>query len=207
MKEQVRRVRRNDPEGLRGRVLDAAARLFQDRGFHATGMRDVMHATGVSSGALHHHFPTKDALALAVITDRVAPVVRESWIDPVRTATSVSKGVARVFAELVRGIERRGSVAGCPLNNLAMELSFSNPQFRSPLQAIFTEWQSALAERIGETCGGAKLDRAKRSAAAAFVIATYSGAMNLAKTTQSALPLQVAASYLALWLRERGFGH
>jgi TetR/AcrR family transcriptional regulator, transcriptional repressor for nem operon len=207
VKERVRRVRRNDPEGLRSRVLDAAARLFQHRGFHATGMRDVMQATRVTSGALHHHFPTKDALALAVITDRVAPVVRETWIDPVRSASSVSKGVGQVFAELVRGIEQRGSVAGCPLNNLAMELSFSNPQFRSPLQAIFTEWQSALAERIGETRGGAKLDRAKQSAAAAFVIATYSGAMNLAKTTQSALPLQVAASYLALWLRERGFAH
>jgi len=203
--EKSRRTRQNDPLGLRSRVLDAAARLFRERGYHATGMRDVMQATGISSGALHHHFPTKESLALAVITDRVAPVVRASWIDPIRTASSVGKGVGQVFADIVRGIEERGSVAGCPLNNLAMELSFSNPQFRLALESIFREWESVLAERIGETRGGARLDRAKRSAAAAFVIATYSGAMNLAKTTQSSSPLRVAATHLSGWLRERGF--
>jgi AcrR family transcriptional regulator len=196
------RGRRNDPEGLRARVLDAAAGLFQSRGYHATGMRDVMQASGISSGALHHHFRSKEALGLAVITERVAPVVRESWIDPVRSAESLSKGVRRVFADIVEGIEQRGSVAGCPLNNLAMELSYSNPRFRKSLQAIFQEWQSALAARIGATKQGARLDRTKRAAAAAFIIATYSGAMNLAKTAQSASPLRAAAANLSGWLEE-----
>ena len=205
MAERSGHTRRNNPESMRSRVLDAAARLFQERGYHSTGIRDIMQATGISSGALHHHFPTKDAIALAVITERVGPVVRESWIDPVRLASSLAKGVARVFAEIIQGIEERGSVAGCPLNNLTMELSFSNPQFRTALESIFREWQAALAERIGATRGGARLDRAKRSAAAAFVIATYSGAMNMAKTTQSAAPLRVAAAHLSVWLRERGF--
>jgi len=205
VKLKTPRGRRNDPEGLRARVLDAAAGLFQTHGYHATGMRDVMHATGISSGALHHHFPTKTVLGLAVITDRVAPVVRETWIDPLRSATSVSLGVRQVFREIIAGIERRGSVAGCPLNNLAMELSFSNPRFRESLQAIFQEWQTSLAARIGETKGGARLDRNKRAAAAAFVIATYSGAMNLAKTSQSASPLRDAATHLSCWLEERGF--
>jgi AcrR family transcriptional regulator len=205
VKLKTARSRRNDPEGVRARVLDAAAVLFQTHGYHATGMRDVMHATGISSGALHHHFPTKDALALAVITDRVAPVVRETWIDPLRTASSVSQGVRQVFRDIITGIERRGSVAGCPLNNLAMELSFSNPGFRESLQAIFQEWQTSLAARIGETKGGAQLDRNKCAAAAAFIIATYSGAMNLAKTTQSASPLRDAAAHLSGWLQERGF--
>lgn len=197
------RSRRNDPQGLRVRILDSATRLFQERGYHATGMRDVMRDTGVSSGALHHHFPTKDALALAVITDRVAPIVREAWIDPVRCGPSLSKAVARVFTDIIHGIEQRGAVAGCPLNNLAMELSFGSPQLRAPLAAIFQEWQTVLADRIGETPGGARLGQRKRAAAAEFIIAAYSGAMNLAKTTQSASPLRTAASQLSVWLRER----
>jgi AcrR family transcriptional regulator len=168
-------------------------------------MRDIMEATGVSSGALHHHFRTKDALALAVIRDRVAPTVRDTWIDPVRLSKSIGKGVADVFAGIIRGIEERGTVTGCPLNNLAMELSFANPQFRAPLEAIFKEWQVALADRIGRTRGGARLDGANRTAAAAFVIATYSGAMNLAKTTQSTSPLRATVSSLSVWFRERDF--
>jgi len=75
MKPTSIRTRQNDPEGLRARVLDAAADLFEVRGYHATSMKDLMQATGVSGGALHHHFPTKKSLALAVIADRVAPAV------------------------------------------------------------------------------------------------------------------------------------
>lgn len=205
MKSKARRGRRNDPEGLRARILDEAMRLFQTRGYHATGMREVMQATGTTSGAFHHHFATKEALALAVIGDRVGPIVREAWIEPVRDAASVGEGIRKVFAEIIRGIEQRGSVSGCPLNNLAMELSFSNPQYRDALQAIFQEWETTLAARIGETQGGARLDRARRAAAASFIIATYSGAMNLAKTMQSAVPLRTAAANLAGWLQERGY--
>src|SRR6202140_4141652 len=123
MEPKPNRIRQNDPEGLRGRVLDVTADLFQRNGYHATSIKDVMQATGVSGGALHHHFPTKKQLALAVIQDRVSPAVRQTWIAPVLLASSLEKGIAAVFREIIAGLEARGSVAGCPLNNLALELS------------------------------------------------------------------------------------
>lgn len=199
------RVRQNDPEGLRTRVLDAAADLFQVRGYHATSMKDLMQATGVSGGALHHHFPTKKSLALAVIADRVAPDVRRTWIEPIRVAPSLAKGIAAVFAAIISGVDARGRVAGCPLNNLAVELVLSDADFRSAIDAVFVEWQSALAERIAETRGGARLNRAKRSDAAAFIVSVYSGAMTLAKSRQNTLSLRSAANVLSHWLRDREF--
>jgi TetR/AcrR family transcriptional repressor of nem operon len=205
MKPTSNRIRQNDPEGLRTRVLDAAADLFQARGYHATSMKDLMQTTGVSGGALHHHFPTKKSLALAVIADRVAPAVRRTWIDPIRAAPSLAKGITGVFAEIVSAVDARGRVAGCPLNNLALELVLSDADFRSAIDAVFVEWQSALVERIAETRGGARLDRAKRTDAAAFIISVYSGAMTLAKSKQNALSLRSAAGVLSQWLREREF--
>ena len=196
-------TRHNNPEVLRANVLDTAARLFQARGYHATGMREIIDATGVSSGALHHHFPTKHALALAVIQDRVAPIVRETWIDPVRTAPSLGKAIALIFGGVARGIEQRGAVSGCPLNNLALELSASEPGFREALRAIFAEWQAALEERLSRTRGGALLDRAKLAAAATFVVASYSGSMNLAKAMQTAAPVRSTSATLAKWLADR----
>jgi TetR/AcrR family transcriptional repressor of nem operon len=205
MKPTSNRTRQNDPEGLRTRVLDAAADLFQERGYHATSIKDLMQATGVSGGALHHHFPTKKSLALAVIADRVAPAVRRTWIDPIRAAPSLAKGIAGVFAAIISGVDARGRVAGCPLNNLAVELALSDADFRHAIDAVFVEWQSALIERIAETRGGARLDRAKRSDAAAFIVSVYSGAMTLAKSKQNALSLRGAVSVLSHWLREREF--
>jgi AcrR family transcriptional regulator len=203
--KQVSRTRHNDPEGLRNRVLDAAAALFQAHGYHATGMREILRTTALSSGSFHHHFPTKDSLALAVITDRIAPAVRKTWIDPIRDGRSFDTAVLKVFAEIIRGIDHRGRVYGCPLNNLAMELSFSKLQFRDALRAIFLEWQVALTERIAKTRGGSRLGKQEREAAAAFIVSAYSGAMNLAKATQSAGPLRIAAQTLSGWLRQHEF--
>jgi AcrR family transcriptional regulator len=193
---------RNDPEGVRARVLDVAADLFQTNGFHATSIKDVLKAAGVSGGALHHHFPTKKQLVLAVIRDRVAPAVRETWIETVRHAPFLGAGISGVFDAIISSVEARGSVAGCPLNNLALELSLCEPECRDALNAIFGEWQATLDERIGETRGGASLDRPRRTEAAAFIVSVYSGAMALAKSAQSVAPLRSASVILARWLRE-----
>jgi TetR/AcrR family transcriptional regulator, transcriptional repressor for nem operon len=196
-----RRRRRNDPVGLQARILDRAAKLFQERGFHATSMHDVMSATGVSAGALHHHFPTKKSLALAVLAQRVRPAVQEAWIDPILQTPALGKGVAQVFASIVAGITARGSVSGCPLNNLALELSLADVELRKGIDAVFSEWRAVLGEKIAGTRGGARLDSKGRAAAANFIISVYSGAMNMAKAAQSATPLADAASVLSNWLR------
>lgn len=197
--------RKNDPQGLRTRILDVAAELFQRRGYHATSMQDLMNAAGATGGALHHHFPTKKSMGLAVIAERVAPAVRETWIDPVRRGTSLPATISRIFGDIATAVESKGRVLGCPLNNLALELATADPEFREGLQAIFDEWCSALAARIGATRGGAALDRAHRASAASFIISTYSGAMTQAKAAQSAAPLRSAANELTGWVRGRQF--
>ncbi|MBV8852368.1 MAG: TetR/AcrR family transcriptional regulator [Sinobacteraceae bacterium] len=194
--------RRNDPQGVRGRILDNAARMFQERGYHSTSVHDLIHVSRVSAGALHHHFPTKKTLALAVLADRVGPVVRAAWIDPVRQAATLGRGIAAAFADIIAGVRERGTVSGCPLNNLALELALTDVDLRDAIEGIFAEWRSALIERIGGTRGGARLDGRERLAAANFVISVYSGAMNLSKATQSSAPLADAAQLLAHWLRE-----
>jgi AcrR family transcriptional regulator len=193
--------RRNDPEGMRRRVLDAAFGMFQTQGYNGTSMQDLTKAIAVTGGALHHHFPTKRSIALAVFAERVAPAVRETWIDPVRAAPSFGQGIQSVFDAIVSSIDARGSTSGCPLNNLAMELSLADPDFRRSANGIFREWQEALAERIRETRGGRKMTKAARNEVAGFIVASYSGAMSLAKAEQSTAALRVAAGILKRWLQ------
>jgi len=201
--KQTAARRRNDPEGVRARVLDAASALFQAQGYHATGMREVIEKTRLSPGAFHHHFPTKESLALAVIAERVAPAVRESWIDPVRHAAHLRHGVVGVFANIIRGLDERGKVSGCPLNNLAMELSLSNARLRNELRAIFVEWQEALEARIAQSPRGKHWSKEQRRAAASFIVAAYSGAMNLAKAAQDSTPLKAMQRTVSQWLTDQ----
>src|SRR5437763_389819 len=55
-----------DPGHTRALVIDAAERLFAERGFAATSMRDISAASGVSHPLIHHHFGSKEDLYAAV---------------------------------------------------------------------------------------------------------------------------------------------
>ncbi len=179
--------RTNDPEGLRRRVLDVAAEAFQRQGYHATGMHDLMRQAGVTGGALYHHFPTKKALGLAVIAERVARQVQETWIDPVVAAPTAAAGIRAVLSDIIAGLDARGAVSGCPLNNLALELSLSDVDFRAEFQAVFARWRGALASKLRAE------GRQDAEALAAFVVAAYSGAMAMAKADQTSDALAVCA--------------
>lgn len=64
MGEDGIRVRNADRTRLA--VLDAAERLFAERGFSGTSMRDIACASGISQPLIHHHFGSKQDLYLAV---------------------------------------------------------------------------------------------------------------------------------------------
>jgi AcrR family transcriptional regulator len=48
------------------RILDAAARIFDERGYHRTTTNHIAEAAGVSIGSLYQYFPNKDALLVAL---------------------------------------------------------------------------------------------------------------------------------------------
>jgi AcrR family transcriptional regulator len=84
-------------EDTRNRVIDAARRLFAEKGFFATGPTEIVQAAGVGTrGALYHHFESKQAVFLAVFeaieTDLATRVgerlTAETWYGRLRQALS-----------------------------------------------------------------------------------------------------------------------
>ncbi len=69
--EGVTRTRAPRQDNRRRQLLDAAAELFCRRGFHAASIRDIARATGMLPGSVYYHFPSKDALLLAVYEEGV----------------------------------------------------------------------------------------------------------------------------------------
>jgi AcrR family transcriptional regulator len=52
-------------EETRARILDASLRLFRERGFERTTMRDVAGEAGVATGAAYYYFRSKEELVMA----------------------------------------------------------------------------------------------------------------------------------------------
>lgn len=199
MTEQTARERKRayDPDGTRRRLLDVAAAAFQSRGYNATSMHDIMREAGVTGGALYHHFATKKALALAVIHERVAKEVEETWIQPVTSARTAADGISAVFERVAAELDQRGSVLGCPLSNLALELSLAHPEFRHAVQDVFETWRKAIAQKLRADQAAGASDVPDPDGFATFVVASFSGAMALAKAGQNTDPLKACAQQLA----------
>jgi TetR/AcrR family transcriptional regulator, transcriptional repressor for nem operon len=51
----------------RDAIIDAAEKLFRDKGVDAVGLNDLMDAAGFTRGGFYNHFESKDALVAAVI--------------------------------------------------------------------------------------------------------------------------------------------
>jgi AcrR family transcriptional regulator len=179
--------RRNDPAGLRGRILDAAFELFQQRGFNATSVHEIAASARVTGGALHHHFRTKQALGEAVIAESVASSVEDIWLEPLRSAANGRDGILQLFSSLADELDAQGSVRGCPVNNLTLELAYANPNFRDQLRCQFDLWRRTIAEKLGGPDADAR---------ATIVVAAYSGAMAIAKVEQRGEPLRLCAKEL-----------
>lgn len=61
-------------DNRRQQLLDTAARLFRQHGYHATSMRDIASAVGMLPGSIYYHFASKDELLVTVYREGVSRI-------------------------------------------------------------------------------------------------------------------------------------
>ncbi|MFO8140288.1 MAG: TetR/AcrR family transcriptional regulator, partial [Marinobacter sp.] len=89
----------------RGRLLHEAARLFRDKGYERTTVRDLAAAVGIQSGSLFHHFRTKEAILKAVMVEtiRLNTALMQSAVDAAPTYRDKLQALVRAELESING--------------------------------------------------------------------------------------------------------
>ena len=188
-----------NPERTRERLLQAASREVYRSGFQSASLDTILVKAGVTKGALYYHFDSKEALGYAIIEEVIGPGVRAKWLRPLlKGKDPLDTLIGIVQAESVRPEDVRG---GCPLNNLAQEMSPLDEGFRKRLALLFHDWQEGIAGalREGQTQGIVRRDM-EPVAAAGFLIAMLEGYVSLAKNAQDAKVLKVGIKNMVGWL-------
>ncbi|GII85178.1 TetR family transcriptional regulator [Sphaerisporangium siamense] len=90
-------------EGTKGRILQEALRLFAERGFHGTSIRDLADACGIRSATLYAHYPTKEHVLAELIRigheDHRDRLLRAEGADPVSRLRAVVRAHVLAHAE------------------------------------------------------------------------------------------------------------
>lgn len=196
-----RRVRR--PDVTRDKLLKAAFEEMYRRGFQAASLDAILAKAGVTKGALYHHFPDKAALGQAVMDEVVRGFLLQRWSvgrlgrlkgNPVTT-------LQRILRQRAAELTAREVELGCPLNNLAQEMSPLNERLRRRISATFDTWTEAFAGAIerGQAEGTVRRD-VDAPKVAAFIVAAIEGSFGLAKSANSAAVLRSNLDVLSSFL-------
>ncbi|MFI6153229.1 ScbR family autoregulator-binding transcription factor [Kitasatospora sp. NPDC051170] len=140
-------------------VLLAAAEVFDERGYAAATMAEILERAGVTKGALYFHFRSKEELALAVIEGQGAWIA--TWVprsdSPVQKLIDLGYSFAHALQEdaLVRG---------------SIRLTIEHGSFTQPQRAAYQGWMDLVAELLGQAAAEGDLHPGIDPAAAAGVI-------------------------------------
>jgi TetR/AcrR family transcriptional repressor of nem operon len=196
--DKKRRLR--DPERTREGLLQAGFQEVYRSGFQSASIDTILAATNVTKGALYHHFDSKEDLGHAIIEEIIAKLTRDKWSRPLQRAKNpIDTLIGIVQVTSVRPKDVKG---GCPLVNLAQEMSALDEQFRKRLETIFIAWQEGIATalRRGQSQGTVRRDLVPEETAG-FLIAMYEGYVMLAKNAQDAQVWNVGMRNIVGWLR------
>ena len=199
-KPSIGRVR--DPEATRERILECAFTEMYEHGYAGASLDRILADSGVTKGALYHHFGSKAELAIAVIEEVIRPRFLELWIAPARDTDDP----LRAFIDATRSnfghVDDCFVRCGCPLNNLSQELSNEDELFRTHLNGVFETARGQLARALtrGQQAGTVRRD-VDADGLATLVVAGLEGIATTVKTSRD-LSLGISSGEVFLQVLE-----
>ncbi|MDX1569732.1 MAG: TetR/AcrR family transcriptional regulator [Xanthomonadales bacterium] len=185
----------------RRRLLEVAAQEMYHVGYQSASLKTITQAAGVSKGCLYHHFENKQALGYAVLDELFADLVAELWSGVVDAEAPV-EAIIGTLEQTVRELTGESLRFGCPISNLAQEMSPLDEGFRARVEKVHGDWHRWLVDAFENARRKGQVDaKCDSSALASLVMATAQGAKGLAKSAQDPEIYAEAISGLVAYLR------
>jgi TetR/AcrR family transcriptional repressor of nem operon len=149
MKVSRQQVRQN-----RQRILEAAARLFRERGLDAVSVAEVMNAAGLTHGGFYGHFESKEALILEALAHKRSARWRQR----------ADEGDTADYIDAYLSTQHRDDPGGgCPVAGL----SSAGAQASADVRATLTRTIEREVDRFS-TAGHGSAAQRRRAAIAAY---------------------------------------
>lgn len=182
-------------EQCRFRILDAARRLFYQKGFSATSINDVAEAAGVLKGNLSYYYPSKSELL------EEATAARETEIRNLLTEWSQLEGnLYHVMEKVIASFEANAediAAYGCDIGTLTNELGKGNGELQHQTRQIFELLQNWLSDRFT-----AHFPRAIARTHAEHLLVMTQGAAVIAHAYRDPKIIHRQCAMIRQWLRQ-----
>jgi AcrR family transcriptional regulator len=176
----------DEPEpDTRAKILFAAYKEIHLHGFQSASLNAILAHTGVTKGALYHHFPNKTELGYAVIEEVIADRILRSFIAPLENSNDPMQALIDLIQGSAKAFTLRDIQLGCPLGNLAQEMAAIDEGFRVRLNRIYGLWHAAIMGALKQAQdSGRIIPSINPESVAVMVVATMEGCLSAAKISQ-----------------------
>jgi len=200
--DQAVQVRARDGRQTREAILEVATRLIQIKGYKATSLDDVLRESGVGKGSFYYYFKSKEDLGHAILDSLVGSFIERTVEPCFADEAGHPMDQIRCFLDRVLHTQREcNCVGGCPLGNLASELSDVHEGFRARLAEVFSAWRQRLTQvlRRGRDRGDVRPD-CRPEDVAQFLVASLEGAILLTKVAKDIAVMEQCVSEMKRYL-------
>lgn len=172
----------------RMRLIEATRDLIEAKGYHGTGLNEVLAVSEAPRGSLYHHFPGgKDQLVGEALTSAGKQIE-----DLVRELGTSSAGAAELVRTLLDAfadrMEASGYAKGCPVATVALEVAAEHEPLQRICADVYDAWERALADLL--RADGHPAEEAADLAATTLTL--IEGALVLARARRSRTPVEQA---------------
>lgn len=176
----------------RDAILESAVRLFRKQGFAATGVAEILEASGAPKGSLYHYFPAGKAAIGAAAVRLAGEKVASSLQELAAVSSGPGDLLVRYLALLTWWMRQSGYRDGCPIATTLLETTPDQGEIRDAGAAAFAAW-AGIIEAVARDDGVAP-ERAARLSR--FAIAAIEGALVQCRVAGDDRPLVEAAMEL-----------
>lgn len=173
-------------------ALDAAVRVFWERGFDTTSMQDLCDAMDVRPGSLYAAFGGKRDLFAAALR-RYAETVSAEAIARVTSASSGMRGVRDYFAHLVDAMVDGDRRWGCLITNSLVERAALDPELAGLMTLHLANLRAAFAAALTRARADGELRPDTGPQSADLLVAVVQGMNVLARNHPGRPALQAIA--------------
>ena len=173
------------PDITRDKIVEAAYQEIHRHGFQAASVSNILANTGLTKGALYHHFPNKNDLGIAVIEEVIREGFEVRMFGPLREAADPIEALVEVIQNKADSTTLETVTLGCALNNLMQEMSPLDLEFKRCLHGILKTWQDTVTDALKRAQKKARYARMSTAEPPRFSLSPLSKAVSALPKTFS----------------------
>ncbi len=176
----------------RDQIIATTCELLDLQGYCATGLNEIIRASGRPKGSLYYYFPGGKEELTEEALEHVGRLVLgriETHLRAVGPPGDAIGGFIRLVAQNVEAAEYK---AGGPITTVALETAATSERLRLCCERIYAAWHEAFRRKL--VGGGVQPERTEDLAT--LTLAALEGGILLCRTQRSRRPLEQVASAL-----------